>query len=109
MRWMPLEKFQRLLAKAEAEGITLSPVPRSDTVMFATSGNDPKRRYIVSDNGCDCAAGINDVDCKHYALFIFEHLPRLITTYGKPPWIGGADAESVSMEESEATGLRAGA
>lgn len=87
MRWMSEQNFRRLLVKAYEEGIRLEPVPRTEFVKFATSASDAKKRYVVSDNGCNCAAAENGVDCKHYALFTMDQLPRLIETYGAPQWL----------------------
>lgn len=87
MRWMPEERFQRLLVKAFAEGVTLTDMPDSEFVKFASSGTDKVKRYIVSEHGCSCMAAASGLDCKHYALYQLDQLPRLVETYGIPDWI----------------------
>lgn len=96
MRWLTHAELARLYAKALDEQITLSPAPRSTTVVFASSASDERKRYVVSEHGCNCAAGSHDKACKHYALYQVEHFARLVSTYGPPEWITGVRKDDAS-------------
>lgn len=68
-----LKTFVRHLNKARAEGVQLSPAPRSNVVMRASRPGS-SAMYYVGPGGCNCPAGEHGGMCKHLALYMFEHL-----------------------------------
>lgn len=82
--WIEPRTWQRLLARAEQQGITLHELPRFRTTMLATSGTDENTVYVVGEMGCTCAAGLNGLACKHRALYLHVHFDRLVERYGAP-------------------------
>jgi len=58
----------RLLAKAEAEGVTIT--RDQDGRYFASSVSTPGKRYLVTGFSCECCGFIAHGRCKHHAALL---------------------------------------
>lgn len=95
-RWPPLEKWAELLLRAQQEGIVLRYVSRSRTVMHVSSSDGTDAAYIIGELGCSCPAGKHGVFCKHFCLYLYQHMDRLIKKYGPPSWWIEASKEELT-------------
>jgi hypothetical protein len=103
-RWPPLAKWVDLLNRADEDHIQLTWVARSRSVMHASSSDGSDKKYIVGELGCSCPAGRHAIFCKHYCLYLFVNLDRLVVKYGEPPWVPTLRAapEALSKESVSA-------
>jgi len=68
-----LSAFVRMVNKAKAEDVVLLAMPRSAVLMLAKREGS-SRVYVVGPDGCTCPAGLHGRICKHWALYVVEHI-----------------------------------